>query len=61
MKLQLYDNHKHLINKSHTQSRQCKWLMKMELTLNHELTLDSLHSHDLDLEGGHHPPPYNMI
>jgi len=60
MRLQLCDNHEHLINKSHTQARQCKWLMKMELTLSHKLVLDSFHSHDINLEGGHHPPLYNM-
>lgn len=41
--------HKHLTNKSHPQVKQCKQLVKMKPTLGHELALDSLHSHDMDL------------
>jgi hypothetical protein len=33
---------KYLINKSYTQIRQCKWLMKVKLTLHHGFVLDSL-------------------
>jgi hypothetical protein len=33
----------------------------MGFILNDKLILDSLYSHDLNLGGGHHPPPYNIL
>ncbi len=48
--------HKHLMNKSSTQTKQYRWLMEMEPTLGHMLALDSLHSHDPNLGRSHHPP-----
>jgi hypothetical protein len=56
--------HEHLMNKlfwPHWQVKQCKWLVKKEPIFNHGLALDSLHSHDPDLGGGHHPPLYNIF
>ncbi len=49
------DNHKNLMEKSPPQAKQCKWVMQMELTFNHKLDLDSLHSHDPNLERKRHP------
>lgn len=43
-------------------SQSNKWyLVEMEWTLDHKLGLGSLHSHNLYLRGGHHPPPYNIL
>jgi hypothetical protein len=53
--------HQHLTNKSHAQSKQCRWLIQMESTLGHGLVLDSLHSHKLNLKKGHHPSSYNIF
>jgi hypothetical protein len=61
MKLEWCDNHEHLINKSFAKAKQCMWLLQMGSTLNHELALNSLYSHDLNLGGDHHPPPYNIL
>lgn len=33
----------------------------MEPTLGHGFVLDSLHSHNLNLEKGHHPSPYDIF
>jgi hypothetical protein len=41
--------HEHLMNKSLTQTKQCKWLMKVKSTLSHGLALNSLHSHGLGI------------
>jgi hypothetical protein len=49
------DYHKNLMDKLPPHAKQCRWLMQIELTFNHKLVLDSLHSHDLDLERNHHP------
>jgi len=49
------------MNKLPTQVRQCAWLMKIESTLCHRLTLDLLHSHDLNLSKDHHLSPYNIF
>ncbi len=53
--------HQYLIDKSHAQSKQCRWLMQMEPTLGHGLVLNSLHSHNLSLERGDHPSPYKIF
>jgi len=55
MGLGQYDNHKNIMDKSPPQTKQCRWLMQMELTFNHKLVLDSLHLHDPYLEINHHP------
>lgn len=44
---------KYLINKSYTQIRQCKWLMKVKLTLHHGFVLYSLYFHYLHLGQNH--------
>jgi hypothetical protein len=33
----------------------------MEPTLGHVLVLNSLHSHDLELEEAHHLPPHSIL
>jgi hypothetical protein len=35
--------------------------LQMGTILNHELALDPLYSHDLNLGRGHHCPPYNIF
>lgn len=50
----------HLMNKSLAQAKRCRRLMKIELTLSHELALDSLPSHSLELGGSHHFLPYSL-
>lgn len=44
---------KYLIDKLYTQIRQCKWLMKVKLTLHHGFVLDSLYSRYLHLGEKH--------
>ncbi len=53
--------HQYLTNKSHAQSKQCRWLIQMEPTLGRGLVLDSLHLHNLNLERGYHPSPHNIF
>jgi len=43
--LTMWQVHKNLTNKSLAQTRQCKWLVEMELILGYGLTLNSLYSH----------------
>jgi hypothetical protein len=52
--------HEHLMIKSLVQAKQCRRLMKIELTLNHELALDSLPSHNLELGRSRHFLPYSL-
>jgi len=40
MKLGWCDNQGHLINKSHSQVKQYKWLVQMKLILSHELAFN---------------------
>jgi hypothetical protein len=49
------------MNKSPTQAKQCKWLVEIKPTLEHELALNSLHSDGPNMGGGHHPPLYIII
>jgi len=46
----MWQIHDLFINKSLKQPRHCNWLVKIEPTLSHGFTLDSLHSHNLDLK-----------
>jgi hypothetical protein len=57
----IWQIHKHVIDKSLTQVKKCKWLVKTELTLGYKLALNSLHSHGLEFGGGHHPPLYSLF
>jgi hypothetical protein len=47
--------------KSFAQARQYRWLVQMEPTLDHGLVLNSLHSHDLELEEGHYLPLHSIL
>jgi hypothetical protein len=49
------------MNKLPTQVKQCTWLVKIESTLGHRLTLDLLHSQNLNLKKDHHLSPYNIF
>jgi hypothetical protein len=46
MKLRWCDNQGHLINKSHSQVKQCKWLVQMKLILSHEIALNITFTND---------------
>jgi hypothetical protein len=46
----MWQIHDLFINKSFKQPRHYNWLVKIEPTLSHGFTLDSLHSHNLDLK-----------
>jgi len=56
------DSHKNIMNKSPPQAKQRRWLMQMELTFNHKLVLDSLHSQPkLGKKSPWTFPPYKYI